>query len=808
MRQQSRVVVIGGGIAGCSLLYHLTRLGWTDATLVERGELTSGSTWHAAGLCTQYHSSLQLTRLLMRSIELYRSLEAETGQRVDFHQVGSIRLASVPDRLDEYRHAEARARILGLPFELLGRAEVGRLWPLASLDGILGAAYTPTDGYVDPSSVTQALARGARERGATILRRTRVLAIEPRRSGEWDVVTDAGTITAEIVVNAAGQWAPEIARMTGTDLPIVPLEHQYVVTEPIGALVSLEHELPVLRDPERSFYIRQEAGGLLCGPFEPNPLPWAIDGIPPDFGQQLLAPNLPQIEGVLAAAAERVPLFGEAGIRRVVNGPDGYTPDGRALLGPVPGLRNVHVLAGFSIFGIVFGGGAGACAAEWIVEGKPSIDLWEADVRRFGPHAAATDYLVARARDVYEHEYAIHYPHEDRPAGRPLKQSAIHDRLTSKGAVFGARNGWERPLWFAPPGVEPVDRLTFRRPNWLEPVAAECRGVRERAGLLDQASFAKYEVRGPGATAFLDRLAANALPVADGRIVLSQFLDRSGGIECDLTITRLAPDHYYLVGAAATETHDLDWLERHSPDDGSVTIENVTPRFGVLTLAGPRSRDILARWTRADLSTAAFPFLRARRIEVAGVPVLALRISYVGELGWELHYPTEYGRRLYDALVAAGEPEGIVDFGYRALESLRLEKGYRLWGADITPDYTPLEAGLERFVRFDKGDFIGRDALLAQRERGLERTLACLTIELGDAIPFGNEPVHAGAQIVGYLLAAAVGHTVGATIGLAYLPPSLAAPGTALEVEILGERQRAAVVPAPLYDPQNRKLRG
>jgi glycine cleavage system aminomethyltransferase T/glycine/D-amino acid oxidase-like deaminating enzyme len=804
---RARVAIVGGGIGGCSLAYHLAELGWTDVVLLDKGELTSGSTWHAAGLCTHFNASRNLTRLLAESIALYKALDAETGGSVGFREVGSLRLASNPDRMDEFRHAVGRASIWDLPFELLDRDAALERCPLLALDDVLGALWIPTDGYVDPSGVTNALAQRARDRGVRIERHARVTGLEPRADGGWDVRTEAGTLEAEIVVNAAGMWARQVGEMGGVSLPIVPLAHQFLVTDAVPALASLGHEIPVVRDPDRSFYVRAEGEGLLVGPFEPDPAAWSVEGVPWDFEQRLLPEDLERIEGVLALAAERVPALASAGIRSVVNGPDGYTPDGRCLMGWVPSVRNLFVLAGFSIFGIVFGGGAGKYAAEWIVEGQPSLDMWEVDVRRFGPYASARPYLVDKALDVYGHEYAIHYPHQERPTGRPLKTDPIHDLLRERGAVMGFRFGWERPLWFAPPGVEPRDELTFRTPNWLEHVAAECRAVRERVGVLDQTSFASYVVSGPGSRAFLDHLCANRLPAEDGRIVVTQMLTDRGGIECDLTATRLAEDRWYVVSAAATQVHDLAWIERHLPTDGSVSVEDVTGRTGVLTVVGPRSRSLLEDLTEHDLSNAAFPYMTARTIRLGTVPeVLALRISYEGELGWELHHPIEDLRHLYEAILQAGEPLGLVDFGYRALDSLRLEKGYRLWGADISADFTPLEAGLDRFVAFDKGDLVGRDALLRQRGEGIRRSLACLTVETADALPHGDEPVLAGDRVVGFVSAADRGHVVGATIALAYLPPELATPGTTLEVEILGERRPAVVAQAPLFDPGNERL--
>jgi dimethylglycine dehydrogenase len=804
MQSESRVVIIGGGIAGCSLLYHLTRLGWSDVLLVEKDELTSGSTWHAAGLCTQFSPSYNLMTLLRDSIDLYELLEAETGQAVDLHRCGSVRLAASQDRLDEFEHRKGIAELLGVPFEIISPERTRELFPLADTQDLLGAAYLPSDGYIDPTGVTQALAKGAIAKGARILRHAAVNAIERDGSG-WRVETSKGEIRAEIVVNAAGQWARQVGRLVGLDLPIVPIEHHFLLTEPMDEVAALETELPVLRDPDASFYVREEGGALIIGPFERHTKPWALDGVPDDFHSSLLPPDLDRLEDVLTAVARRVPSFASAGIKSIVNGPDGYTPDGRCLMGPVPGLPNFHVLAGFSIFGIVFGGGAGKYAAEWIVEGQPSDNMWELDVRRFDEYASSTKYVAERACEVYEHEYAIHYPEEERPAGRPLKTSPLYDRLRAKGAVFGARFGWERPLWYGRDG-EAQDEYSFRRGNWHAAVGEECKAVRSRVGVLDQTSFAKYEVSGPGAEHFLDRLCANRLPARLGRIVLTQMCTPRGGVECDVTVTRLGEDRFYVVSAAATECHDYAWIARHLPDDGSVRLENVTSRYGVLTLAGPRSRDVLQALTKLDCSHKAFRFFRCHELHVGMAPIRALRVSYVGELGYELHHPIEYQRYLYDLLMEAGAPFQIVDWGYRALDSMRLEKAYRLWGVDMTADWTPLEAGMDRFVALDKGDFIGRDALLRQQERGVERRLACLVVDAEDADPHGYEPVLAGEEMIGYVAAGGYGHTVEKTIALAYLPAAFLDPGADLEVKILGARRSARVVEQPLYDPRNERL--
>ena len=803
MREEAKVVVIGGGVAGCSMLYHLARLGWSDTLLLEQHELTSGSTWHAAGLCTQFNQSYNVMGLLRRSVAIYETLEDETGQAVDYHRCGSVRIATTEDRVHQFHHVAGIAASVGVPFELVSAERAYELFPIIDPAGVVAAAHLPTDGHIDPSGLTNAFASGATALGARILRHTPVTGLSREADG-WRIETPKGEVRAGIVVNAAGQWGREVARLAGHDLPLVPMQHHYLVTEPVEEIAARVTELPVFRDPDRSFYARQEHGGLLLGPFEGNPVPWGLDGIPEGFHSQLLPPDLERIAPWLESAGERIPAFAEAGIRTVVNGPDAYTPDGRCLMGWVPGVRDMFVLAGFSIFGIVFGGGAGSYAAEWIVDGQPSDNMWELDVRRFGPYANATSYLVDRASEVFEDEYKIHFPEEERPAGRPLKTDPLYERLLEKGAVMGVRFGWERPLWFARAGQEARDEYSFRRGNWFDAVGDECRAVRSAVGVLDQTSFAKFMVSGPGAEAFLDGLCANRLPSEPGRMGLTQMLTPKGGIECDLTVSLLKPERYYVVSAAATETHDLAWIERHDPGDGSVRIDDVTADYGVLTLAGPLSRELLQRLSRDDLSREAFPFFRARHVDVGGLDVMALRVSYVGELGYELHHPLELQRKLYDSLWEAGTDLGLVDFGYRALESLRLEKGYRLWGADMSADYTPLEAGLERFVAFDKGAFVGHEALLA-REPAIR--LCTLVVEATDADAHGYEPVYVDGELTTYVMAGGYGHTVGKSIALAYLPLEHAREGTEVEVEILGERRPARVAADALYDPTGERLR-
>lgn len=790
-----RVAIVGGGVAGCSLLYHLARLGSSDCVLLEQDELTSGSTWHSAGLCTQYNAHRSLMRLLKYSVELYGRLGQETGQPVDFHACGSLRLATTPARLDDMQCVKGVADVVGVPVEIVGPERVAELWPLMSVDDVAAAAYLPTDGHIDPTSLTNALAAGALGAGANIRRKSQVTALDPRPQGGWRIETTRGPIEADVVVNAAGQCARQVAQLAGLDLPIRSLQHQYLTTEPLAQLGEREDELPVLRDPEGSFYVRQEIDGLLVGPFERDPQAWAVDGIPPGFHGRLLPGNLEQIEGVLVDVARRVRGFEDLGIKRIVNGPDGYTPDGRCLMGPVPGTRDFFVLAGFSIFGIVFAGGAGRLAAEWLVDGRPSDDAWVMDVRRFGDYAQSTAYVVAKARQVYAREYAIHYPHEELPVGRPLKTSPVHDLLAARGAVFGERFGWERPVWFATNPADAHDDCSFRRSRWHERVGDECRGVRSGVGVLDQTSFAKYEISGPGADRLLDRLCANVLPAQPGRIALTQMCNDRGGVECDVTVTRLADGRFYVISAAATETHDLAWILAHLPDRG-VHVDNVSGRRGVLTVAGPRSRQLLQRLTTADLSNEAFPFFTARELRVGMAPVRMMRLSYVGELGYELHADLEYQRNLYDLIHAAGADLGLVDFGYRALESMRLEMAFRLWGADMSPQFTPLEAGMQRFVRLEK-DFIGRDVLVRQAEEGLKIVLCALAVDSGDADPHGFEPVYHAADVIASVDSGGFGHTMGTSLALAYLPVPYSDPGTALEVQILGERRPATVIEQP-----------
>ncbi|NNG03977.1 MAG: FAD-dependent oxidoreductase [Inquilinus sp.] len=809
MKTHARAVVIGGGVVGVSVLYHLARKGWSDVVLLERTELTAGSTWHAAGLLPLFNMSYTVGQLHKYSVDLYKSLEAETGQDVSFHVTGNLRLATNRERMDEYTKYCSTANTIGVPFELIGPAEIKELWPLCNTEGLVGALFHPDDGHIAPVDLTNALAIGARNRGATIHRHTEVTGIERTSAGEWRVKTSKGDIVCEHVVSATGNYARQTGTMVGLDVPSIPVQHQYIVTEPHPALVERKQaglpEMPVLRESDASYYLREERQGMILGPYEKGAPAVFVDGVPDSFGQDLFPGDLDRLEPHIEAAIARVPVFGEAGIKNVINGPIAYTPDGSPMVGPAWGVPNFWLSEGHS-FGVTAAGGSGWQLAEWIVEGEPGIDMLAVDPRRFGAYANKA-YTKAKNEEAYENVFVIHYPDEERPAARPAKTSPIHDRLDARGAVWGQRYGWERPNWFAPDGVERKDVWSFRRTNYFDHVGNECRAVRERAGLIDITSFSKFEVSGPGAEAFLDRLVARRLPKAAGRIHLAHALTKRGGVRSEFTIMRDGPERFYLVSSGAAERYDHDFLTKRAPADGTVRIDNITTAHGVLVLVGPRARDILAKLTDCDLSNAAFPWLTGQHILVGQAPVRAMRLNFVGDLGWELHHPIEYQRHLFDALVGAGAEFGLGLCGMRAMDSLRIEKSYRMWGQDLTRDYTLLEAGLDRFAALDKGEFVGREALVAQREAGVPHRFVTLEVQPDDADCLGNEPLYQGGEMVGRCTAGAYGHFVGKSLALAYVRPDAAAPGSALEVEILGRRFPATVIPESPYDPENASLR-
>jgi glycine cleavage system aminomethyltransferase T/glycine/D-amino acid oxidase-like deaminating enzyme len=813
--EHARAVIIGGGVGGTSVAYHLAQRGWTDVLLLDRAELTSGSTFHSAGLVGQLRSSVTLTRMMMYGVELYRRLAAETGLDPSWHEVGSLRLASTPERLEELTRQAGWAKTFGLPLELISPTEARDLFPLMSLDGVQGAVHLPTDGWLDPSGLAQALAAGARKRGVRIETHSRVMGIDVRagRVAGVRVAKDGEerTIAADVVVNAGGMFAPEIGRLAEVDVPIVPIAHEYLFTERID---GVSPTLPTMRDPDNLVYFREEVGGLCMGGYERRPAPWSLDGIPADFNGKLLAPDWPRFAEIMDGAVRRVPAIGDAGINRMINGPEAFTPDNEFILGE-SAVRGFFVAAGFCAHGIAGAGGIGRQVASWIVDGEPELDLWKMDIRRFGAQYRSQAYTVARTVEVYSTYYDIHYPNEERSAGRPLRLSPAYGRLVQLEAAFGEKSGWERPNWFetnAPAGQDDLRPRGWAGEHWSPAIGAEAVATRTRAGLFDESSFSKIEVAGPGACAFLQRLCANDIDRPVGSIVYTQMLNRRGGIEADFTVTRLAVDRFLIVTGTAFGNHDLGWIRKHlddqGPDGGTVIVEDRTSGSACFGLWGPRARDILSACTRDDVSNTGFPYLTARRITVGNAPALALRVTYVGELGWELYPPTEYGAAVWDALWAAGREHGLIAGGYRAIDALRLEKGYRVWSSDITPDETPYEAGLGFAVRLDKGvDFVGREALVAARAAGPRRRLRCLVLDDPRSIALGNEPVRVGEAIVGRVTSGGYGFAVKRSIAYAYLPPDRAAVGTRGDVEVFGRWVGFEVVAEPLYDPTGERIR-
>ena len=807
MVEQAHAVVIGGGVGGTSIAYHLAELGWHDVVLVDRAGLTSGSTFHSAGLVGQLRSSTTLTQMMMYGAGLYRRLTAETGVDVSWHEVGSLRLASSPARLEELRRQVGWARTFGLPLELVSTQEAHDLFPLFDPEGVLGAVFLPTDGWLDPSNLAFALAAGAKARGARILTEHRVTGISVEGGRVRGVVTDRGEIRTDVVVNAGGMFAPEIGRLAGVTVPIIPMAHQYLLTKPIP---GVRPDIPTMRDPDNLVYFREEVGGLCMGGYERDPAPWSLDGVPPDFNGRLLAPDWPRFAAIMDGAVRRVPAIADAEVTRLINGPEAFTPDNEFILGESE-VRGFFVAAGFCAHGIAGAGGIGQQLAQWIVGGEPELDLWKMHIRRFGAQYRSQAYTLARTFETYATYYDIHYPNEERQAGRPLRLSPAYEELRALGAVFGEKSGWERPNWFEPNaalGDEALRPHGWAGQHWSPAIGTEALATRQAAALFDESSFAKIEISGAGALAFLQRLCANDLDRPVGSITYTQMLNTRGGIECDFTVTRLAEELFLIVTGTAFGNHDLGWIRAHLPADGSVRVRDITSSRACLGIWGPRARDILAPLTRDDLSNEAFPYLTAREITLAHVPVLALRVTYVGELGWELYPPSEYGRGLWQTLWEAGRAQGMLAGGYRAIDALRLEKGYRAWSSDITPEETPYEAGLGFAVRLDKGtDFIGREALLAQKAAGPRRRLACLVLDDPRSVTLGNEPVRIDGAIVGRVTSGGYGHAVGKSIAYAYLPPERAVPGTRGEIDVFGAWVGAEVVREPLWDPAGERIR-
>lgn len=806
MKSNARVVVVGGGIMGVGLLYHLALEGWSDVVLVEKGELTSGSTWHAAGQCPHFNGSLNMTKVHVYGTELYPKLEEMTGQAVSWHGCGGLRIAQTDEEVNWLKYVLGISKLAGYEGEIIGPNEIKKYHPFLETFGIKAAFRTVTDGHVAPADVTNAMAAGARKLGAEIYRRTRVTDIKLLPSGEWKVVTDKGDIICEHVVNSAGSYCDVVGSWTGHNVPIANMLHHYMITEPIQELIDLEMELPVVRDPYSHAYLREETNGILVGPYETDTAHICWDGAPPawDFESELIAPELDRLTPWLERATERLPLFANAGLKSVISGAITHTPDGVYLSGPAPGPKNYWMHCGASI-GICQGGGAGKYLAQWMVHGQAEINMREFDPRRFG-NWASKDYTAEVSVADYHHMYYCYKPAEQHEVGRNLRTSALHERLNKRGGQFQQIFGWERVRWYDTTGKG--EQYSYKRSNWWEPVKAEATAVREAVGLMDLSTFSKFDVTGPDAYAFLDRICANKIPAKDGGIILGHLLNDNGFIESELTVTRLGPEKFYVLSAAAAQLYDKDQLEWRKVPGERVTITDITDDYGVLVLAGPRARDVLAQCTKTDLSNAAFRWLTAREIEVAGVAgVRALRVNYVGELGWELHVPRAGMEKVFDALMKAGEPLGIRLFGTYAMNSLRMEKAYRGWGSELTSEIDMFEGSMDRFIRLDKEDFIGRTASLNFKQRGPRIKLVYMEVDATDSDCRGNEPVYSNGKVVGLTTSGTYGFAAKKSLAFAYVDPKLAADGNEFEILLLDQRHKARIIPEPIWDPKNERLK-
>ena len=808
----AKAVVIGGGIVGCSTAYHLGKLGWTDTVLLERKKLTSGTTFHAAGLVGQLRTSANITQLLGYSVDLYRRLEQETGLQTGWKMNGGLRLACTAERWTEVKRQATTAHSFGLEMHLLTPQEAQDLWPLMTIDDLVGAAFLPTDGQANPSDITQSLARGARMAGVRIFEDTPVTRIIVEEGRIRGVETPQGRIDCEKVVICAGQWTRTLAATVGVNVPLVSVEHQYMVTERIAGVTP---NLPTLRDPDRLTYWKEEVGGLVWGGYEPNPVPWAVKGIPEGFHFELLTSDFDHFGQFMDLAIGRVPALETAGIKQLINGPESFTPDGNFILGEAPEQRNLFIGAGFNAFGIASGGGAGMALAEWVAKGAAPFDLWPVDIRRFGKVHQSTDWVRERTLEAYGKHYTIAWPSEEHRSARPTRRSPLYAHLKAAGACFGEKLGWERPNWFADLAAGEVaqDRYSYQRPGWWDAVRREHQAARKAAVLIDQTSFAKFTLKGPDAASALNWIAAGNVDRAVGSLTYTQMLNNKGGIEADVTVARVARDEFYIVTGTGFATHDFDWISRNIPAGARAELVDVTSGSAVLSLMGPEARDILARVCPDDLTNAGFPFGTARRISVASCPVLALRVTYVGELGWELHMPTDVAVTVYEALMAAGAGLGLVNAGYRAIETLRLEKGYRAWGSDIGPDHTPVEAGLAWACKMKSGvPFLGRDAVAAQLEGGVKKRLAGFTVDSPDVILLGRETIYRDGVRVGWLSSGGFGHTLGKPIGYGYVRE---AGGVAedwmqtgrYELEVASERVPCKLHVTALYDPLNARIK-
>ena len=809
MKSKAKVVVIGGGAVGVSTLYHLAKKGWSDVVLVERKELTSGSTWHAAGLLPLFNMSYSVGQLHKYAVNFYKTLEEETGKNVGFSVVSNIRLASTKDRMDEYHQYAGVAQTIGVDVKFLKPEQVKEIWPLCNTEGLIGAIQHPEDGYIQPADLTQALATGARNRGAEIYRNTTVIGIKQTKNC-WVVETDKGSIECEHVVSCSGNFARKTGKMVGLEIPVIPVEHQYIVTEPHPEIQKRKKdglpEMGVLRDSDTQWYMREEAGGLLLGPYEKGAPCCYVDGPSKDSEYELFQEDLERLAPHIEGAIHRVPAFGEVGVKKVYNGAICYTPDGNPIVGPAWGLKNFWINEGHS-FGITAAGGAGWQLAEWIVDGEPTIDMLGVEPRRYGDYASKS-YLIEKNEEAYRHVFIIHYPDEERPAARPLRQAPCYDRMKSLGAVFGQKFGWERPNFFATDGMKQEDDWSFRRSNWFKAMEKECKNVKENVGLLDMTAFAKCRIKGPKAEEFLDNLVANKLPKKIGRINLCHALNTKGGVHSEFTIMRETEHSFYLVSAGAFQRLDHDWILKWMPNDGSVQFENLTNSTGVLVVSGPKARDLMKKVSTDDFSNDNFKWLSSKKVDIGYAPCTAMRVNFVGELGWELHHPIEYQNHVFDKLMENGKELGIKPFGIRAMNSLRVEKSYKLVGTELSIEYSPYESGLDRFIHPNKGNFIGLEALNKWREKGFQNKLVTMEVHnITDADVLGNNPIYENGKVVGRATGGDFGFRLNKSIALGMVKPDLATTGQKLKIDILGKMHDATILDESPYDPENKLLR-
>jgi dimethylglycine dehydrogenase len=803
MKSQARVVVIGGGVVGCSVLYHLTKHGWNDVLLIERSELTSGSTWHAAGGFHTLNSDPNLAMLQGYTISLYQELEEISGQACGLHHVGGITIATDPDRMDFLKAEHAKHHYLGLESELITPDEIEKLSPVTNTEGIIGGLYNPLDGHLDPSGTTHAYAKAAQIGGAEISLRNRVLELNPTLDGGWQVVTEEGSVLCEHVVNAGGLWAREVGKMAGVYLPLLAMEHQYLVTDDIPEVADLEKELPHVLDPAGESYFRQEGKGLVLGIYEQDCDPWSVDTTPWDFGHELLPNNLERIAEPLEHAFFRYPCLAEAGIKTVINGPFTFAPDGNPLVGPVPGLPGFWsacaVMAGFSQ-----GGGVGKTLAEWMIEGEPSSDVFAMDVARFGDYCTP-DYTQAKVMENYQRRFAISFPNEELPAGRPLVTTPAYEIWKDQNAVFGSAYGLEHVNYFAAEGDEQFETPSFRRSNAFTAVAAECRAVRTAVGINEIHNFGKYEVTGPGAEDWLNYILAGRIP-KPGRLSLSPLLSPKGVLIGDLTVARISDQRFQITGSSVSQGYHMRWFEDHLPETG-VEIRNVSLERIGFQIAGPKARELLGRVTDADVSNEAMGFLSAREIDIDGIPALINRVTYTGDLGYEIYVDAARQADLYKALSDAGQDLGLKPFGMRAMMSLRLEKGFGSWLREFRPDYTPAETGLDLFINFNKDEFIGRDAVLTERDNPPKRHLVTLVVDADDADVWGDEPIWKGGEVVGFVTSGGYAHYVEKSVAIGFVPTDMIEDGAEFEIEILGDMRKAILIDEPLFDPKGERMR-